>query len=133
MNLLQAVTIMPSSYTGLPVADAFKAPNLAGVLQTSDVFSGTEFLIGNGSPEHPKLDLQKAVFAHGGSIILHWTPGAIVVCERINIPIRNIIKSRDVDVYNVEWLISSLENKRLMPKTPKYMHYSSSKSEIRSD
>ena len=114
LTMLTNPRIRPRKVTAQPQArptldERFRQTDVSKVMKESEMFSDKEFCIVNGSPTHPKAELEKMVAGHGGSIVQH--PGNstfVVIADRINLKIKNIITKGKYDVAKVDLLLDVL-------------------------
>uniref|UniRef100_H2ZIX8 DNA ligase 4 n=1 Tax=Ciona savignyi TaxID=51511 RepID=H2ZIX8_CIOSA len=91
--------------------------------QLSTSFENKIFCVLSGSDQHPKQDLEKEIFKHGGKIVQNPTPETfcVVVKNIHNVRVRNVIRSQKYNVVRLDWLLMCLESGTLIPWEPHYM------------
>ncbi|KAJ8004322.1 hypothetical protein DPEC_G00157920 [Dallia pectoralis] len=113
------------------VIDHFKSQDLSGVTKETDMFDDVEFCVMNGSEEHPKAELEKAVARCGGIVVQN--PGRDTYCVIAaveNMRVKNLISSDEHDVVWAAWLLECLDRKQVVPWQPRHMvHMSPSTKE----
>ncbi|KAL1006226.1 hypothetical protein UPYG_G00069490 [Umbra pygmaea] len=113
------------------IIDHFKSQDLSGVSKETDMFEDVEFCVMNGSPEHPKSQLEKAVARCGGIVVQN--PGRDTYCVIAaveNMRVKNMIASDQHDIVRPAWLLDCLDRKQFVPWQPCHMiHMSPSTKE----
>ncbi|XP_051915152.1 DNA ligase 4 [Hippocampus zosterae] len=113
------------------LGELFKPQDLSGVTKETDIFEDVEFCILNGTDDHPKAELEKAVARCGGFVVQNPGPETYCVIAGLeNARVRNLILSDRHDVVRAPWLVECLERKRVLAWQPRHMiHMSPSTKE----
>ncbi|XP_034031994.1 DNA ligase 4 [Thalassophryne amazonica] len=104
------------------VIDHFKHQDLSGVSKETDMFDDVEFCILNGTEDHPKAELEKAMARCGGIVVQN--PGRDTYCVIAgveNMRVKNLISSNQHDVVWASWLLECLDQKEVVPWQPRHM------------
>ncbi|XP_019712986.1 DNA ligase 4 [Hippocampus comes] len=113
------------------LSDLYKPQDLSGVAKETDIFEDVEFCILNGTADHPKAELEKAVARCGGIVVQNPGPETYCVIAGLeNMRVKNLILSDRHDVVRAPWLVECLEQKRVVAWQPRHMiHMSPSTKE----
>ncbi|KAM9835850.1 DNA ligase 4 [Aulostomus maculatus] len=106
----------------ISIIDHFKSQDLSGVTKETDMFEDVEFCILNGTPDHPKAELEKGVARCGGIVVQN--PGRDTYCVIVgleNMRVKNLVASDEQDVVWAAWLLECLDQKRVVPWQPRHM------------
>ncbi|KAK2178306.1 hypothetical protein NP493_548g00024 [Ridgeia piscesae] len=111
------------------VMDKFKATDVSGVTQVSEMLCDKEVCVINGPVDQPKAALEKLVAELGGSFVQN--PGEETFCvlaDKVNLKVRNIMKKGVYDVVRAQWLLRCRDQGQLLPWNPSDMIHKSPKT-----
>ncbi|KAK2168896.1 hypothetical protein LSH36_13g04032 [Paralvinella palmiformis] len=108
----------------------FRGIDVTNVTKISEIFSGKEFCVINGTSTQSKSDLEKKIVEFGGSIIQNPRDSTFcVLANKISIKVKNIISKDVYDVVNINWLLHCVETKSCLLWKPNELIHISPKSE----
>ncbi|KAJ8019961.1 DNA ligase 4 [Holothuria leucospilota] len=108
------------------VASQFRGVDSSEVQKVSEVLADKEICVINGPPGKGKPELEKIVIEMGGQIVQN--PGQETLCviaDKVNLRLRNIIRSDVYDVVKASWLLECKESKKHLPWLPAHMIHTS--------
>ncbi|GAA5907954.1 hypothetical protein JCM8208_004007 [Rhodotorula glutinis] len=115
-------------------ATSISAP-LGQVDVVSDIFQGVTFFVFDSVPSAPKLDLQRRIVAHGGSIMQKIPPkdtDRVVVSPKYQ-GIKSRAGGSSVDIYHPDWVLDSIDQGRRLPPRKRYLVHATPETADMSD
>eukprot|EP00005_Dracoamoeba_jomungandri_P014120 CAMPEP_0174278718 /NCGR_PEP_ID=MMETSP0439-20130205/61635_1 /TAXON_ID=0 /ORGANISM="Stereomyxa ramosa, Strain Chinc5" /LENGTH=611 /DNA_ID=CAMNT_0015371163 /DNA_START=565 /DNA_END=2397 /DNA_ORIENTATION=+ len=121
-----------ASRTERTVVAQFQEADVNNVAIQQNLFQGLEFCVMSGDNKHSKSDIERVIYQLGGARVQYPNPRTFcVIAGRENLKLKNIIKSKILDVVNSKWVFDCLEKKKKLPFEPKYMIFTCQKTKTK--
>ncbi|ELU10753.1 hypothetical protein CAPTEDRAFT_17890 [Capitella teleta] len=114
------------------VLSQFKGIDVSCVTKVSELLSGKELCVINGTTSHSKSDLETKILECGGSIAQN--PGSdtyCVIADKVQIKVNNLIRKGSHDIVRSSWLLKCVDQSRLIPWSPSDMVHTSATTKAR--
>ncbi|XP_029633322.1 DNA ligase 4 isoform X1 [Octopus sinensis] len=102
------------------VMERFKPSDTSHVKMVHNIFDQKDICVANGPKLWDKAKLEKHVVQYGGQIVQN--PDSQTYCvlaDKKTYQVNHYIKSNIYNIINVSWFLDCIENKKLLPWTPK--------------
>ncbi len=109
------------------ILDSFRDTDTNNIHKVSNIFYGFEFLILNldQKASNKKKTLECYIVEYGGNKVQNFLPTTThVISDKMDIRVQNILKTRDINIYNSKWVYDCVKYNKLIPPSPIYMVYS---------
>jgi len=111
------------------ILDSFRDTDTYNINKTSNLFQGLEFIILNLDESSSinaaqKKSIECCIVEYGGHKVQNFLPSTThVIANKIDIRAQNILKTKDVNIFNSKWFYDCIKFNKIVTISPIYLTY----------
>lgn len=109
------------------IIETYRDTNTSNIVQNSSLFNDCEFLVLKLHDEQSnnmmqKVNLEMLIVENGGRKIQNYMKSTThVIANIIDIKVKSILNSKDINIYNQKWVYDCIKNKKIIKISPLYL------------